>query len=756
MRLSVRAWTFVVCAAAWGASADRSLGQTLTHLKPIGFLAGQKTRITLYGSGLAGVRQIWTSIPAETSWARDATVSDNEVSFDVTFPADTPVGMYGVRAVGDAGISDVRLIVIDDLPPQYENGTNDSAEKAQPLPVPSAVDGFLPPEQSDFYSIEIAAGQQLSFEIVGHRLGNGLDPLLRIVGPDGKEFVEHDNDEGLGYDFRFETVFPIAGKYTLELRDTRYQGGAWGYHLRIGDFPVARVAFPAGGQRGRWLAAAFPGRAPTDVPPASLFFPPEDSWPVRQVSVPGATSSGWVHVAVDDAESQVELEPNDDVSQANPFVAGRTLEGRLQKQGDVDAYRFHGRTGGVLFVRGETRRLGSPADLLVRLMDEKGQQLQAVDDQGAHEGEFQFSLPADGDYTLWVEDLNRRGGFDFVYRIETHIPRLDAAVKPATDRLLVARGSRVPLSLAVERDGWAGELRVDAKLSGEGVQARPAQIPPGQGGTIVMFDASPTAPMGTSFLETTAVATDQPAMRRPGLLTSLLAPKLDNIQLMPPSVENRIALAVVDAPFFDLTARLEPPALARFGTAQLVVEARREKFVDEQIDLAIENLPANVAATPQPIPKGQRSVAINIESKPNSPLGSFPIILSGVSTYNGRTVRVFAELVDLTIRPAVTVMVEPREVTLKQGEKGTVGVKLDRLPAYPGAIPLTVENLPPGVTVAAITIAEGASEATLEVSAAADAPITTVEQVIVRTKFKVGNQEETVDSPPIKLKVVAP
>ncbi|MFO0948277.1 MAG: hypothetical protein U1D30_20540 [Planctomycetota bacterium] len=200
--------------------------------------------------------------------APGTTPTDTQAAFQVTVPADAAVGMFGVRVVTDSGISDGRPWVVDDLPIVVEAGNNVSLDQAQAVNLPVAVDGVIAGETSDYYSFNVVAGQRLAFEVVGNRLGAGLDPLVRILGPDKREIVSHDNDEELGFDVRFEHVFKDAGTHYLEVRDTRYQGGGnWTYHLRMGDFPIARVAYPAGGTRGRWVSIAFPGRTATDVVP---------------------------------------------------------------------------------------------------------------------------------------------------------------------------------------------------------------------------------------------------------------------------------------------------------------------------------------------------------------------------------------------------------------------------------------------------------------------------------------------------------
>jgi hypothetical protein len=60
------------------------------------------------------------------------------------------------------------------------------------------------------------------------------------------------------------------------------------------------------------------------------------------------------------------------------------------------------------------------------------------------------------------------------------------------------------------------------------------------------------------------------------------------------------------------------------------------------------------------------------------------------------------------------------------------------------------------LTAAAVIVAEGQAEGMLVLSAAPDAPLTSVDNVVLRTSVMVNGQAETVDSSPIKLRVVNP
>lgn len=725
--------------------------QNVTHVLPVGFTPGTTTRVTLHGDGLTGIRHLWTSFSSASKLADDAANSDSQVSFEVTVPPNTPVGVYGIRGVWEMGISDVRLVVVDDLPVILEAGSNNSIASAQAITAPVAVNGLLPAEQSRYFSLEAQEGQTLSLEVVGHRLGTGLDPLVRILTADGKEIGSHDNDEGLGYDCRFAFTFPQAGKYYLEVRDTRFQGGNWAYHLRIGDFPIARVGYPAGVKRGWPTSVAFPGRTATDVPPAVVQVQPGDMSPTIDVPVRGANASAWISLATDDVESQLELEPNDTREQANPMELGRTLDGRLQVAKDVDAFSFRAKGGQTVYLRGETRRLASPADLVLRLFDPSGNPVATSDDQGAAEGELSYAIPADGVYVLTVEELNGRGGPEFVYRVLTSASRRDFAVRPSIDRIVAPRGSEYPISIAIERTGMGEAIAVDAELGDTSIGRQ--EVPAGAANELFLLKVPADASLGAASLRLKARSAGEAPLERAAILSQLLRPKLDDLLLLPANVETQLAVSVVDRSFFTLSARVDAPAVAHYASTPIVVEVSREKFFDEAVTLALENVPANVEVKVAPIAMGQSSVRFDVASNAKSALGRFPILLSGTATNAGRTVRVYAAPLILDIRPAVGLTTAEQEVKIAPGGTVSLGVRGDRLAGYNGPVALTLVNLPAGVSADAAILAEGSAEAAIALTASAEA-MGSAENVIVRGTFQINGQDETTDSPPLRLSVV--
>ena len=214
------------------------------HLEPPALERGKTTRVTVVGKGMGKGIDFWTSLPSGAIKAVPiGEQTPTHGAFDVTVAANAPVGICGARLASIDGLANAFLFLIDDLPVR-------PAPKADTAPakvtLPTAIWGRFREAGLDRFAIDVVAGQNVSFEAVGNRLGKDVDPLVIIRDAKGKIVAERDNDPGLYFDCRFAHTFAQAGTYTVEIRDARFHGSEHGlYVLRMGRFPAARVALPS-------------------------------------------------------------------------------------------------------------------------------------------------------------------------------------------------------------------------------------------------------------------------------------------------------------------------------------------------------------------------------------------------------------------------------------------------------------------------------------------------------------------------------
>ena len=271
--------SIVAQAMLWTSTAALAQPPTLAHVMPAAVRPGETTLLTLHGQNLAGTSGLWTSFAADSALAADLPAGSQSATaavYRVTVPADAVPGIVGLRVATGGGISNLLLVMIDDLASIADNGHSHSIETAQPITLPVAIDGACDPESSRCYRFAASKGQRLSVEAFARRLGSPLDPQIRLVDDAGRELAFSDDEPALARDCRFAVVIPADGTYRVEIRDVGYLGGQdFRFRLRLGDFPLLTAPLPlalrngTSGERSRSPARAT--RRPPRLP-----------WPCRR------------------------------------------------------------------------------------------------------------------------------------------------------------------------------------------------------------------------------------------------------------------------------------------------------------------------------------------------------------------------------------------------------------------------------------------------------------------------------------------
>ena len=178
------------------------------------------------------------------------------------------------------------------------------------------------------------------------------------------------------YYFRQDPVIyyevPADGEYVLQIRDALFRGREdFVYRITVGQLPFVTGVFPLGGRAGTQVSVELQGWNLTvnrlDV---DAFY--DRGRPLRWYTVP---QSGQVSVrvplAIDMLPEVLDQEPNNDREQPQTITLPTIINGRFDQAGDVEVFRFEGH--GKLVAEVYARRLGSPVDSVLRLLDAQGQ-----------------------------------------------------------------------------------------------------------------------------------------------------------------------------------------------------------------------------------------------------------------------------------------------------------------------------------------------------------------------------------------------
>ena len=720
-----------------------AFGQVFVErVSPPSLVRGQVTRVTLLGSRMQQATGLWTSLPGGV--VRATLVGPSEADkavFDVETSPGAELGFYGLRLATDSGLSNAHLFLVDELVTTPEMEISRRPDGAlQSVSLPAAVAGVCEPADVDRFAIDVSAGQSVTFELIASRLGKGFDPLVIIRDGRGRLLSERDNDQGLFFDCRFEHTFAKAGRCTVEVRDSRFGGSPhWGYLLRMGSFPVARVALPSAVRPGELASLRFPQigeqqfafNVPGDAPSRLL------SFTLRRDQDDAAT---WVPLLVSDLEGTLEREPNNDLKQATPAAVPGMLHGNLAADEDRDWFTFDLKKGQRLRFRSETRVFGSPADLELVLSDPSGKDVQRVDNGGFENVNFNFTAKEDGRHSMRVQTFISRGGPEFVYRIEVrgHEPRIELTSGVA--RLAIPQGSRQPLPLTLTRTDFSGPVELSLIGAPEGLTLKSELIPAGSdtSGNVIFADRSTPPGVYTVQVvgrgqgpdaELTAVARTQPLVDR---LPTGKGPHGEPFELradqrrLPPTLTDQIAILITPPSPFDFEV---PPvvALPRYLECDYHVQTMREAGFDVPIGFVARG------GTLEPGGLGQQmvfasiptaaaedaAVAGHLRSAVQSTVTKHPVTVTGTAEIGGRRISL-TRTFELDLRVAYDPAAEPSRVELKPGESARVKVLANRLKPYFNPITITPSRVAGLLLPDSITIDEGQPSAELEIKVSPD------------------------------------
>jgi hypothetical protein len=173
----------------------------------------------------------------------------------------------------------------------------------------------------------------------------------------------------------------------------------------------------------------------------------------------------------------------------------RIVNGRIDRPGDVDTFGIEGKAGDTIVADLVARRLHSPLDSLVRVIDAEGNVVAWNDDHVDKTGHLHrdmgvlthhadsyvcAELPADGAYFVQVADAQGHGGEAYAYRLRVSPPRPDFALYVAPSSINVPAGRAAEVTAHVLRtDGFDGPVDLALADAPAGFRLDGARIPAG-------------------------------------------------------------------------------------------------------------------------------------------------------------------------------------------------------------------------------------------------------------------------------------
>ena len=356
----------------------------------------------------------------------------------VAVAPDAKPGVREFRALGPNGMSAPRPFIVSAAPREAEALWAPSHRRRPPAPavtnLPCVLDGQIMPGQTDTWTLHLQKGRTVTLctvarelqPYIGDAVPGFFNPALRIVDTNGAE-VAFADDNFYHPDPVLVFTPPADGDYRLEVHDLLYRGRA--------DFVYA-ITVEAGAH-------------PVDPRHVSL-------WP-------------------------------NPVPQTPPDVPCTTFTGAVAHPGASSDHVFEVKEPGDYAFDVLARRVGSPLDARLSVLDSAGKAVAVFTDttnlvfrgsliQGECDPVGTCRLAA-GTYRLRVEDEAGKGGPEWSYTLRVYHPAPSFEVWTAKSSFAFrARSGSTQMKVFVVRNGFNGPVELDETPD---FRFAPAVIPAG-------------------------------------------------------------------------------------------------------------------------------------------------------------------------------------------------------------------------------------------------------------------------------------
>ena len=318
-----------------------------------------------------------------------------------------------------------------------------------------------------------------------------------------------------------------------------------------------------------------------------------------------------------------ESEPNNTAEKANAVNASITINGKIEKSGDVDRFAFEIKQPQLLVFEVEALRLSSQLDALLTLYGaekqmeaatdmevskgaEKEQVLMVNDDTSGSDARIEWNFTEAGKYSVAIRDLNNQGGDAYSYRLNIRPLEpdftlsavvLDSQNRPSgLDSPRVSRGGTFTLQVNVNRlDRLRGPIRLHCPTLPKTFEVSPAVVETGQNKALLTVTAPWDAPLGLM----------------PFSVAGACAVGNHQVERTTPSP---MLLTVMEAPEFTLTLAEISTSVTHNKTVNLHVTANRRDDFTDPITLTVVGLPPRVTATPVNIAEGKNEAVLAVRA----------------------------------------------------------------------------------------------------------------------------------------------
>lgn len=752
------------------AVADQPL---VRRIEPVGFERGQEAAMTLHGERLEDASKLLFYQPGIEVLEMVAQPNGKSVTARLRLAEDCQPGLHSLRLATNTGISNVRYFGVGALPTVQEAEPNNDFTTPQPIPMNVTVHGLCTNEDVDYYQVELEAGQTLTVELEGLRLGTDFfDPFVAILDQGRFELARSDDAPLVQQDCICSYTTENTGTYMIEVRESSFGGSGTSYYrLHVGDFPRPLVIHPAGGRPGEMIQASVvdvSGKTWTEQ--IQLPAEPGDFPFVFKRDGKLAPSPNLLRVV--DLQNHIESQNKQaDVSALAAVEPPLAFNGILERKDDKDWFKIRGRKDQIVEMRVFGRQvLRSPIDSWLEVHNAGGGVLAANDDDaGKPDSSLSYKFPDDGEYLISIRDQLSDGSPFHSYRIEIAEPQpklhftIDELQRYVSQVVEVPRGSQMAVLLRAQRANFSGPLQLRLEGTPAGIELLTPAVATDQSFIPMMIRASGDALVDASLAtlngDWLVDETPDAEARLSGPLSqrTMLVRGQNNVDVWGHDTD-RLALAVCEELPFSIS--VDPPQvpLTRNGSTEFVVRATRKEGYAEPIGLRVLYSPPGVSASGSVSIAGDSLEArIPVTANHQARIGMYPItILANAKSVNA--VRWMAtEFFELEIQDSYFDFQFPKAV-IAQGESGFVSLGVTAKQPPEGEVEFELLGIPAGATTGTPKVTwDGQAESlNYPIVVAADARIGQHQTLVVQAIIKRPGGQITQTQGTGELQIVPP
>lgn len=721
MKLSLNLFFLFFCSAAWCAEP------LVNSVLPRGGQRDSEETVLLKGNRLLNPEAIFFYTKGITATNLELK-STKEIKATFKISKDAQHGQHEFRLRTKNGMSKLWTFWVGPFPNLQEEEPNSSFEEAQPVPNEITVNGTITNEDVDYFEINATKGQRISVEIEAIRLSGAMfDPYVAILDAKRFELAASDDSELLLQDSTTSVLAPEDGIYRIEVRESSYRGGNnFHYRLHIGSFPRPLVVFPAGGQAGKSLSFEFIGD-PKGKFKKTLTLPDDGSTSLAfHADENGSSSPSPNRILINSFPSIREQEPNPSISEATNANAYLPLafDGVIEKDGDIDNFRFKAKKGDRFYIKAHARSVASPLDPVISLYQvEGGSRIRGNDDaNNGPDSLITQNFNKDAEYVIRISDHLGKGSPKHIYRIETirlepefsaSIPMFGNRDSQSRQMLPIPRGNRVATSLTLTKKNFSGELDFFVKNLPPGVSAEIPKAPSNFTSVPLLLKAESNASLCDRLLDLDIIHVDKNDKRIEGDFrhqVELVYGPPNNRSYYDANMD-RLAVAVVEPVPFRI--KLHPPStpIVKGGSINLKVEVIRDANFTKDVTVKILTRPPGIGA------RGSLKIA------GKDTIGYYPLTANGASALGIWDIGMQGEAADeeggqfLAASEFIGLKVEAPYVSLKinmpaiqRGQDGKMLCNLSVKRPFEGKAKLELRGLPAFSTTEPIEFDANSSE----------------------------------------------